>query len=160
MRTPRNPGLDLLFLYKRTGLFQVPVASALMASRLGGLVSEAVTVHAHRSGLSLRSGKGRWHWEAGSCHSEGCCGWSPGPATHKHVILGVTSALFSGPQFLSHTNAELGPMSSASLVAWTLLHHCLVREPSHTVLLPAHAPLPLLTLHCYLKSRWFGSLFF
>lgn len=77
---------------------------------------------ASKRALSLRSGRGRWRWEAGSCHSEGCCGWNPGPATPKRVTSDVTPAC-SGPRLLSHANAELGPESRAVLAAWPVLHY-------------------------------------
>lgn len=85
--TPWNPNLIPLqmsteFLQRR-GLFQVLGASALLVLLSGNAGSEVAISHAHHSGLSPRSGKGRWHREAGLCHSE-----EPG-ARPAHTWVGL-----------------------------------------------------------------------
>lgn len=91
--------------------------------------------------------------------------WSPSPATHNHVILGVTSVL-SGPQFRPRSEiglgseAGLGPRSSeVTPLGWDLPASGGAWKPSPTRSV-CTALLPPLTLHCYLKWLWFGSLFF
>lgn len=89
----------------------------------------------------------------------GTLGFESQPPTHKHVTLGVTPAL-SEPQFLPPADAEVWLMSSEVLEAWTFLPQG--HAPgSPAGLAPGGTRFPaFLPLHCYLKWRWFGSLFF
>lgn len=80
-------------------------------------------------------------WESRPCHSQAC-------------DLGCDTCPFWASVSLSREcragAAELGGPGG------------LDRPPSlpRVGTQPHTPPLPLLTLHCYLKSRWFGSLFF
>lgn len=105
--------------------FQALGASALLVPPSGSAVSAAVTSHARQSGLCPRSGKGRWHWESGSCRR---AGQAAGPA-HPWVgdpALPSTSARswawplptpglsFSVRQAQSRAGEPRGPRGGAS----------------------------------------------